>query len=150
LPSAYYRDLLQQVLRLINTLIAEMGRSSREGRVLIARTTELRTWGSFNTMIAEVQRLTAERERQERERARLELEALRLQINPHFLTNTLNSIKMLALQREYPPDDRSPMRVVSSSFRGGGSSQPSASDLSSTFSSCAYYGDAFDVRIDVG
>ena len=107
-------------------------------------------------MITEVERLTSERQRHEQERARLELEALRLQINPHFLTNTLNSIKMMAQISNAEPIRRMTaalMRVVSSSFRGGDSLGPLGEELDLLDQYLLImrvrYGDTFDVRIGV-
>ena len=50
----------------------------------------------FNRMVEETGRLQAVRERTERHRLAAELEALRYQINPHFIANTLNSIRLMA------------------------------------------------------
>ncbi|MCF7934598.1 MAG: histidine kinase, partial [Spirochaetia bacterium] len=79
---------------------------------------------SFNTMIAEVKQLTEERETNEKERSRLEQEALQYQINPHFIANTLNSIRLMAIMNK---DDHikdmtaSLMRLINDSFRSNGS-----------------------------
>jgi two-component system sensor histidine kinase YesM len=50
----------------------------------------------FNRMVEQTERLQAEREETERHRLAAELEALRYQINPHFIANTLNSIRLMA------------------------------------------------------
>ena len=51
---------------------------------------------SLNNMIAETQVLINQLIREEKEKKEVELEALHAQINPHFLYNTLNTIKWMA------------------------------------------------------
>jgi len=53
--------------------------------------------GNFDAMVAEVRRLEEERKTQTEQRLAAEIRALQFQINPHFVANTLNSIRMMAL-----------------------------------------------------
>ena len=158
--SFYIEIFFQQVIRPIQTVTREMGRVEKgnwEAAVRETGVTELvQLAHSFNTMVSEIRRLTDERERQERERARLEMEALRLQINPHFLTNTLNSIRMMAAVSNAEPIRRMTaalMRVVSSSFRGDGSLAPLGEELDTLDEYLLImrvrYGDTFTVSTDV-
>ncbi len=52
---------------------------------------------SFNLMTDQVQELIDQHKRQEVEKRKAEFAALQSQINPHFLINTLNTIKYMAL-----------------------------------------------------
>lgn len=151
--AAYIEVFFRQVIRPITAVIAQMRKVEQgdwEVRVPEAGLAELAQLGhSFNTMVAEVKALTAER-------ARLELEALRLQINPHFLTNTLNSIKMMAAISNAEPIRRMTaalMRVVSSSFRDRGSLAPVGEELQILEQYLLImrvrYGDTFSASFDV-
>ena len=51
---------------------------------------------SFNSMVREIENLTEEIRKTEGEKRKVEVRALQYQINPHFLSNTLNSIKIMA------------------------------------------------------
>jgi two-component system sensor histidine kinase YesM len=158
--GVYIEVFFRQVLRPIRALVTNMGRVEQGDwsvRVPVVKTPELSHLGAaFNAMIAQMERLTTERERQERERARLEVKALRLQINPHFLTNTLNSIRMLAAISNAEPIRRMTaalMRVVSSAFRGTSAFATIEEELEILeqylFIMRVRYGDTFDVLIEV-
>ncbi len=54
---------------------------------------------SFNIMVAEVDKLMKENVQKENERITMELTALNAQINSHFLYNTLNTIKWMAIRQ---------------------------------------------------
>jgi len=51
----------------------------------------------FDSMVSEIRRLDADRRQQSDRRLQAEIQALQFQINPHFVANTLNSIRMMAL-----------------------------------------------------
>jgi len=51
----------------------------------------------INVMAANISNLLAQVRKDEQEKRRLELEVLQHQVNPHFLYNTLNSLKMMAM-----------------------------------------------------
>jgi len=52
---------------------------------------------TFNYMVEKISILTEAIKEEHRERTRTEIEALRYQLNPHFLCNTLNAIRMMAI-----------------------------------------------------
>lgn len=75
----------------------------------------------FNRMVEQTARQSAERERTERERLTAQLEALRYQINPHFIANTLNSIRLMASAARADAIagmTRDLMRMLSDSYAG--------------------------------
>ena len=77
----------------------------------------------FNAMVQEIERLLAERDQSERERLSAELDALRYQIDPHFVANTLNSIRLMSLAARADAIagmTRDLMRVLSDSYAGAG------------------------------
>lgn len=78
---------------------------------------------SFNQMTQQVRELMDQHERQEVEKRKAEFAALQAQINPHFLINTLNAIKFMALISK--ADNIRNMthaltRLLASSFNRGG------------------------------
>lgn len=93
-------------------------------RVPTARIAELADLTmSFNRMMDQIRSLTLEKEERNRQRMKAEREALRFQINPHFVSNTLNSIRLLA--RAAKADAIGDMtqalvRVLADSYAGSG------------------------------
>jgi len=51
---------------------------------------------NFNTMLSQIRQLIENVKNKEKEKRKAELAALRAQINPHFLSNTLNTVRCLA------------------------------------------------------
>lgn len=68
----------------------------------------------YNQMIEEIQNLLAQTKKIERQKRKADLEVLNMQINPHFLYNTFDSIKSLLLLRRY--DDAYQMMTSLSKF----------------------------------
>ena len=111
---------------------------------------------AFNAMVREISRLTTEKEAEHRERARLELESLRLQINPHFLSNTLNSIRLMANMmhvRNIEEMTKALMKLVTDSFGREGTFGEVAKEIEMLHSYVhimkTRYGNNFAVSFDV-
>jgi two-component system, sensor histidine kinase YesM len=108
-----------------------------------------------NRMVEQTERLQAERERTERERLAAELAALRSQINPHFIANTLNSIKLMASAARADgivSMTRDLMRMVSDSYAGAGVVTELSRELASITAYAGImkvrFGDRFALEID--
>jgi hypothetical protein len=98
-----------------------------------------------NRMVEQTGRLQAEREKMERDRQEAELEALRYQINPHFIANTLNSIRLMASAARADAIagmTRDLMRMLSDSYAGAGK----LIDLSRELASVSAYVGIMKVR----
>ena len=78
---------------------------------------------SFNRMVHKIDRLTKEKSLNEKEKSQLELQALQYQINPHFIANTLNSIRLMAVVKKNENIKNMTaalMKIINDSFRGDG------------------------------
>jgi two-component system sensor histidine kinase YesM len=149
-----------EIIRPIHQLIATMKQvESGDYRVSVSESgmAELSELGrAFNSMISEVHRLTGEKEQKERERSRLEMEALRLRINPHFLTNTLSSIRLMAgisKAENIKEMTGALMKVLNDCFRDEGTMATVARELevlrNYVLIMKVRYGDSFEVLYDV-
>ena len=114
---------------------------------------------SFNRMMEEIRTLTLEKEVRDRQRLKAELEALRFQINPHFVSNTLNSIRPMARAAKVDAIGdmtQALMRILADSYAGAGPFTDLAHEIANMHSYVGImkvrFGENFDVdyRISEG
>ena len=111
---------------------------------------------NFNLMVSDLDSLTKKISLKEKERAKLEIEALRFQLNPHFLCNTLNSIKILSSIENIPSVERMTaalIKVMEDNLRNGDriwSIEHEIRNLESyLYIMKVRYGDIFDFKCDI-
>ncbi|OPH50409.1 hypothetical protein BC351_07035 [Paenibacillus ferrarius] len=111
---------------------------------------------TFQNMTVRIQELIIERQEQERLKNRAEIDALQSQINPHFLVNTLNAIKIMAMLSKATnlvEMTDSLIKLLSSTFHRGGSYIQLYDELQSLEKYVhimkVRYGDRFKVEYDL-
>lgn len=115
---------LQNIIRPVNALISAM-RQVEQGDLNTSLVPmgqeELQALiGSFNGMIRQTKTLMIENEEQQQQRHNAEMQALQSQINPHFLVNTLGSIRFMAMVAKFDSIKNMAealMNILSASFR---------------------------------
>jgi len=154
----YSLSLMRQVIGPINESIKRMPMVERGDfsvRMDSSKIPELDKMArSFNNMVKEIQILTDEIRDKEQEKKAIEIQALQFQINPHFLSNTLNSIKIMARMidaESIRETTTSLMRIVSNSFREPGELNSLSKEIDSLNDYIhimkVRFGDTFRVRI---
>ena len=111
---------------------------------------------SFNRMVEKIRQLTKQIEVKERQREQAEIEALQCQINPHFLANTLNSIKMMAAMvgaENIRKMTGALMHILTESFSHDGALVSLEKELDNlehyVYIMKVRFGDSFDVTFDI-
>ncbi|WP_159886847.1 sensor histidine kinase [Paenibacillus puerhi] len=118
---------------------------------------EIYTLGSsFNLMIRNIQQLLKEIQLKEEQKRLVEIRALQSQINPHFLLNTLNTIKLMATISKADNIQRmteSLTKLLAHSFNRGGMYSTVKEEMALLEAYVeimrARYGDSFDFHYDV-
>ncbi len=110
----------------------------------------------FNVMLDRIQDLVDENKEKEFARYREELKALQFQINPHFLSNTLNTIKFMAQVAKFDSIREmtdSLMQIMDCSFRNHNSLH-TLEEEKAILEAYGYimrirYAESFDIRIEL-
>ncbi len=97
----YCKIFFTEIINPIKSLIKKMG-SVQDGKLDEVRVIESNIYeikelnDNYNKMINNIKELMVERDLKEKERSQQEMKVLQSQINPHFIYNTLNVIKLMA------------------------------------------------------
>ncbi|WP_136606248.1 sensor histidine kinase [Paenibacillus dokdonensis] len=124
LISFYFvSNMTKPILELLRQMV-RVTHGDLNAKINVTGSLEMASLGhSFNQMTERIRELIYQHEQQEVEKRKAEFAALQSQINPHFLINTLNSIKFMALISK--ADNIRNMthaltRLIASSFNRGG------------------------------
>lgn len=109
---------------------------------------------SFNKMVRQIKELITSNEAKEKEKHQEEIKALQSQINPHFMVNTLNTIRFIAQASKYDSIKNMAealIKIVSCSFKSSNSFYTIREEIE-ILESYIYlmkirYSDNFDVKI---
>lgn len=98
LPSAYITQVVSRPVRRLVAAIERISQGDMSARVEVISDDEIGLMsGEFNRMLDQIQELIHQVMIEDEMKKDAELEALQYQITPHFMYNTLNSIKYSAL-----------------------------------------------------
>lgn len=121
----FSRYFLGQIITPLHTVVEGM-KEMEEGSLTVhvepAGQNEIRTMiHSFNRMVRELKASIEENEQVQQKKHQAEVRALQSQINPHFLVNTLNSIRFMAQVSKFDGIRKMAealIKILSCSFRG--------------------------------
>jgi two-component system sensor histidine kinase YesM len=96
--KTFFKDILNPIKQLIKKMkVVKDGRLDEitDINTNLEEINELQS--NYNKMVKDIKTLMVERDLKERQRSKEEIRALQAQINPHFIYNTLNVIKLMAM-----------------------------------------------------
>ncbi|MCY9668825.1 sensor histidine kinase [Paenibacillus alginolyticus] len=152
--------LVHNLMKPIHVLVVKMSRvmdGNLNVKIEASGSAETVTLGlTFNHMMDQIKLLINKTEQQEKAKQKAEFAAMQSQINPHFLINTLNSIKLMAIISRVDNIrnmTQALIRLVSSSFNRGGSLTLLADEVENLkqyiFIMETRYGNKFEVKWEV-
>ncbi|GIO34583.1 MULTISPECIES: cache domain-containing sensor histidine kinase [Paenibacillus] len=102
ISSMYIAKRLHRPIQKLQRVVRQFGMGNLDVRLEVKGRNDIAELSqTLNTMLDQLQRLVHDIEREQEQKRVMELEALFMQIRPHFLINTLNSIKCsLILQKD--------------------------------------------------
>ncbi|MDO5417683.1 MAG: sensor histidine kinase [Lachnospiraceae bacterium] len=157
---AFSRFFLRNIIGPVHTMVEglkQVEEGNLETHIDPAGQYEIRTMiHSFNRMVRQLKTSVQENEAAQEKKLQAEVRALQSQINPHFLVNTLNSIRFMAQVSKFDGIRRMAealIKIVSCSFRSNSSFYPVKEELD-ILDSYLYlmkirYSDGFDVSYQV-
>ncbi|MFB9326565.1 sensor histidine kinase [Paenibacillus aurantiacus] len=155
--SFYFAHRITKPIQLLVIKMSRVMQGNLNTKIETSGSREMVTIGhTFNHMMEQIKRLMREREEEEQAKHKAEFAALQAQINPHFLINTLNAIRLMALigkAGNIHDMTHALIRLLSSSFNRGGSLSPVADEIENLrqyiYIMETRYGSKFEVRWDV-
>jgi two-component system sensor histidine kinase YesM len=154
--GTFFRSIIRP-LRKVILHMKNVGKGDMSVRVKAEGLAELNSLcETFNRMVEKIGQLTRQIELKERQRVQAEIEALQCQINPHFLSNTLNSIKMMASMvgaESIRKMTGALMNILTESFSQNGVIVPLETEVANLehyiYIMKVRFGDSFDVTFDI-
>lgn len=156
----YSKFFLRSIIAPVHTMVEglqELEGGNLEIHLGPAGNTEIRTMmHSFNRMVRQLKASISENEQVQQKKHEAEVRALQSQINPHFLVNTLNSIRFMAQVARFEGIQKMAealIKILSCSFRGNISFYTVKEELE-VLDSYIYlmkirYSDGFDVSYEI-
>ncbi len=122
--SYFLKNIIKPVHKVVEGM-KQVEEGSLEVHVMPEGQEELRTMvHSFNHMVRQLKALICENEEHQKKKMEAEIRALQSQINPHFLVNSLSSIRFIAQVSHYESIGKMAealMKILSCSFRSNSS-----------------------------
>lgn len=155
--SFYLVHNLTKPLHVLGVKMSRVMDGNLNAKIEASGSAETVTLGrTFNHMMDQIKLLIKQTEQQEKAKQKAEFAAMQSQINPHFLINTLNSIKLMAIISRVDNIrnmTQALIRLVSSSFNRGGSLTQLADEVENLkmyiFIMETRYGNKFEVKWEV-